>query len=244
MQLSCDLGESYGAWQMGCDDDVMPHLDAANVACGFHAGDPLTLQRTLALAASHNVAVGAHPAYPDLVGFGRRSLSMSDDALIATVHYQLAALEGMAACVGLTLTHLKPHGALYHDMMNQPRVFNALLRAVTEYHRPLPLVVQATANNASLSAEANHHGVALRFEAFADRRYQSDGSLVPRSDARALLSADEILQQTQQLARDGCVTTIEGEVLALQADTLCIHGDNPQAVAQIATLQTLVNQAS
>ena len=122
MLLNCDLGESYGSWTMGMDEDVMPHIDQANIACGFHAGDPLTMRSTLALAARHGVSIGAHPAYPDLVGFGRRSMNLSADELIATVHYQVAALEGMALSQGLELAYVKPHGALYNDMMAKPEV--------------------------------------------------------------------------------------------------------------------------
>ena len=144
MLLNCDLGESYGSWTMGMDAAVMPHIDQANIACGFHGGDPLTIRNTLALAAQHGVTVGAHPAYPDLVGFGRRSMHLSADEIIASVHYQVAALDGMACSQGLQLAYVKPHGALYNDMMANATVRDAIMRALASYHRPLALMLQAT----------------------------------------------------------------------------------------------------
>ena len=144
MLLNCDLGESYGSWTMGLDAEVMPHIDQASIACGFHGGDPVTMRRTLALAARCGVAVGAHPSYPDLVGFGRRSMNLSAEEIIASLHYQVAALEGMALGQGLALSYVKPHGALYNDMMAKPEVRAAIMQALADYHRPLPLMLQAT----------------------------------------------------------------------------------------------------
>jgi UPF0271 protein len=144
MLLNCDLGESYGSWTMGLDAEVMPHIDQANIACGFHGGDPLTIRKTLALAAEHGVNIGAHPAYPDLVGFGRRPMNLSADEIIANLHYQVAALEGMASSQGLVLDYIKPHGALYNDMMAKSEVRAAIMQAVASYHRPLALMLQAT----------------------------------------------------------------------------------------------------
>ena len=144
MLLNCDLGESYGSWTMGLDAEVMPHIDQANIACGFHGGDPVTMQMTLALAARHGVSVGAHPAYPDLVGFGRRSMNLSDAEIIACMHYQVAALEGMAKAQGLELAYVKPHGALYNDMMARADVRAAIMQAIASFHRRLPLMLQAT----------------------------------------------------------------------------------------------------
>jgi UPF0271 protein len=131
MLLNCDLGESFGSWTMGQDARAMTHIDQANIACGFHAGDPLVIKRTLALAKQHEVMVGAHPAYPDLVGFGRRSMHCSSQEITAFMHYQIAALEGMAACQGLRLSYVKPHGALYNDMMSKDSVRQAIMQAVS-----------------------------------------------------------------------------------------------------------------
>ena len=241
MLLNCDLGESYGSWTMGLDEQVMPHIDQANIACGFHGGDPVTLRRTLALAARHGVSVGAHPAYPDLVGFGRRSMSLSAEEIIASLHYQVAALEGMALCEGLQLAYVKPHGALYNDMMANPDVRAAILQALAGYHRPLPLLLQATPAAARHREEAAAVGVAVRFEAFADRCYDDDGSLLSRRKPGAVHDAQRMLAQVSQLQHQGSVTTVSGHILPLQADTLCVHGDNPEGVRAIQAIRALVD---
>ena len=240
MLLNCDLGESYGRWTMGADAAVMPYLDQANIACGFHAGDPVTMRHTLALAAQHGVAIGAHPAYPDIVGFGRRSMTLSHEEIIANLHYQIAALEGMAQSVGLAPTYVKPHGALYHDMMARGEVRAAILEALASYHRPLALMVQATLQAAAHRAEADAAGVQLLFEAFADRCYADDGSLLPRSQAGAVHNQERMLAQVAQVTRDSTVTTVSGRIIPLQVDTLCVHGDNPEVVRTIAALRALV----
>ncbi len=241
MLLNCDLGEGYGSWTMGMDAAVMPHLDQANIACGFHAGDPLTMHRTLALAAEHEVAIGAHPAYPDIVGFGRRSMTLSRAEIIATLHYQIAALDGMAQNLGLALAHVKPHGALYHDMMARSEVRAAIFEALMRYHRPLALIVQSTVHAAAHRAEAAAAGVGLLFETFADRCYADDGSLLPRSQLGAVHDSERMLAQVAQLIRDGSVTTVSGNIIPLPADTLCVHGDNPEAVRSIAAIRALVD---
>ena len=240
MLLNCDLGESYGSWTMGLDADVMPHIDQANIACGFHGGDPLTLRRTLALAAVHGVAVGAHPSYPDLVGFGRRSMDLSADEIIASLHYQVAALEGMALAQGLALAYVKPHGALYNDMMAKPAVRSAIMQALACYHRPLPLMLQATPAAAQHRAEAEAFGIAVMFEAFADRCYDDDGALLSRRKPGAVHTKERMLAQVDQLRQRGTVTTASGLELPLQADTLCVHGDNPEGVQAIQAIRALV----
>ena len=225
MLLNCDLGESYGCWSMGHEASVMPFIDQASIACGFHAGDPLTIQRTLALAAQHQVAIGAHP-----------------DEIIANLHYQVAALQGMARTAGLTLSYVKPHGALYHDMMHTPEVRTALLQAMASYasgDEPLALVMQATAQAEEHRAQAQAAGVPLLLEAFADRCYGDDGSLLPRNQAGAVHNRQRILAQVAQLRESSSVTTHSGRILALQYDTLCVHGDNPEGVAAIADIRAL-----
>ena len=241
MLLNCDLGESYGPWTMGLDAEVMPHIDQANIACGFHGGDPLTIRKTLALAARHGVSIGAHPAYPDLVGFGRRPMNLSADEIIANLHYQVAALEGMAHSQGLELLHIKPHGALYNDMMANNEVRAAIMEAVASYHRPLALMLQATPEADRHHAEAENFGISLLFEAFADRCYDDDGKLLSRSRPGAVHERQRMLEQVQQLQRDGTVTTVSGRVLPMQADTLCVHGDNLEGVQAIQAIRALVH---
>ena len=154
MKLNCDLGESFGSWKMGLDEQAMPFLDQANIACGFHAGDPVWMTKTLALAAANGVEVGAHPGYPDLVGFGRRSMHCSHDEIVGLMQYQMAALDGMAQSQGLQMTYVKPHGALYNDMMSKPDVRASIMQAVAGFYKPGRLVLQATPDSAKHREEA------------------------------------------------------------------------------------------
>lgn len=240
MKLNCDLGESFGSWQMGLDDAVMPYIDMANIACGFHAGDANVMAHTLKLAKQHGVSIGAHPSYPDLQGFGRRSMALSHSEIVNMLRYQIAALDGMARTAGTQITYVKPHGALYNDMMSKPEVFDAVLEAVAGYYQPLKLMILASAEQQQYRELAGRHGVALLFEAFADRRYTDNGSLTPRNQSGAVLSGDESLAQVTQLVKLGFVTTDSGNTLALKADTLCVHGDNPAALAQLKQIRALL----
>ncbi|MDP2716614.1 5-oxoprolinase subunit PxpA [Rheinheimera sp.] len=240
MKLNCDLGESFGSWQMGLDVEVMPHIDMANIACGFHAGDADVMARTLALAKQHGVVVGAHPSYPDLQGFGRRSMALSHSEIVNCMRYQIAALDGMALSAGLSLSYVKPHGALYNDMMSKPAVFAAVLDAVAGFYKPLKLMILATARQQEFAAQAKAQSVELIFEAFADRRYTDEGTLTPRSQSGAVLHGAEMLAQVAQLVKQGTVTTASGKQLALSADTLCVHGDNQAAIAQVQQIRALL----
>ncbi len=234
--LNCDLGESYGTWRLGNDSAVMPLIDAANIACGFHAGDPSVIRETLALAKAHAVEIGAHVSYPDLQGFGRRSMHLRGQALTDTLHYQMAALEGMARTHQLTMTYVKPHGALYNDMTKDIALRADVMRAVAAWHRPIDLVVLATADDTNTIELATQYGLGLRFEAFADRAYNNKGLLVPREQPGAVLSLDEAVAQALAIA-NGRLTSIKGELLNLRADTLCVHGDTPAAVAMVQAIR-------
>jgi len=240
MKLNCDLGESFGSWSMGLDEQVMAHIDQANIACGFHAGDPLVMQKTLELAKAHDVTVGAHPGYPDLVGFGRRSMNCSIDEIIALVTYQVAAIDGVAKSLGLELEYVKPHGALYNDMMVKESVRKAILTALSNYHRPLKLMLQATPEIAQHRAEAKFFNIEVLSEAFADRCYADDGKLLSRSQTGAVHNKDMMLTQVKQLKEQGSVTTVNGHVLALNADSLCVHGDNIEGVQAIEAIRELI----
>lgn len=242
MLLNCDLGESFGSWHMGMDADVMPHIDLANVACGFHAGDPVTMTRTIALVRDCGVRLGAHPAYPDLVGFGRRSMQLSAEELRASLLYQIAALDGMAASAGLCVEYVKPHGALYNDMMADAGIRDTVMATVASYHRPLKLMLLATAAQGEHREAAATQGLDLLFEAFADRCYDDEGRLLSRRLPGAVHGRERMLEQVTQLLTRGCVTTDSGSTLPLQADTLCVHGDNPEGVAAIREIRALVDQ--
>ncbi|MCP4326727.1 MAG: 5-oxoprolinase subunit PxpA [Alteromonadales bacterium] len=241
MKLNCDLGESFGAWSMGLDSEVMPHIDQANIACGFHAGDPLVIQKTLVLAKQHNVIVGAHPSYPDLVGFGRRSITCSSEEIIALIHYQVAALYGMACVQGISVSYVKPHGALYNDMMKKPEVFDAILTALAQYPKKLVLMLQATPEIDEYKTKAHKLGIKLYSEAFADRCYGDEGRLLARSESGSVLNKAAMLAQVKQLAEQGTITTVSGKVIPLKVDTLCVHGDNPEGVQSIREIKALIS---
>ncbi|WP_415903086.1 5-oxoprolinase subunit PxpA [Neptuniibacter sp. QD29_5] len=240
LKLNCDLGESFGSWKMGLDEAVMPHIDQANIACGFHAGDPLVMQKTLSFAKQNGVMIGAHPGYPDLVGFGRRSLKVSSDELTSMLLYQISALDGMAASVGLDLTYVKPHGAMYNDMMADTSIRQDVMRAIAAYHKPLKLMLQSTPQAVQHREEAKQIGIELWFEIFADRCYADDGKLLSRSLPGAVHSKEKMLAQVRQLKESGSVTTVNGHQLKLQADTLCVHGDNMDGVNAIQEIRELI----
>lgn len=240
--LNCDMGESFGPWTMGQDEEVMPLVDLANIACGFHASDPVTMTRTVLLAKRAGVAIGAHPGYPDLQGFGRRSMRCSPLEIVSLVQYQMGALAGIAQVHGLELSHVKPHGALYNDMMHDESVLRAVLEAVATYDASLPLMVLATADNEAVGKVADEFGVRLWFEAFADRAYDEQGLLVPRSIPGAVYRDPEmIVAQALSLATSGQVVTPAGKTLTLNATTLCVHGDNEESVQVVQRIREMLD---
>jgi len=241
LTLNCDLGESFGSWKMGMDEAVMPHIHQANIACGFHAGDAIIMRKTLELAKANGVSVGAHPAYPDLQGFGRRSMNCSHNEIVAYVQYQIGALEGMAKSMEISLDYVKPHGALYNDMMAKEDVRAAVMEAVASHHSKLALMLQAVPENETHKQEAEKFGLSLHFEAFADRCYDDDGKLLSRTREGAVHTREKMMAQVQQLCDSGTVTTVSGHTLPLLADTLCVHGDNEAGVQAIADIRALID---
>lgn len=244
MKLNCDMGESYGQWQMGNDAAVMPHIHQANIACGFHASDPVHMATTISLAIKHKVSIGAHPGYPDLVGFGRRSMALSDNELRHCLHYQISALQGMCQLQGCALDYVKPHGALYLDMMQNEAILTTVMQAVAAFTPALPLMIQASEHYQDHQRLAAKIGISLLFEAFADRLYQSNGQLTPRSQAGAVLSANAMLQQADLLASQGIIKAENGAELTFPVDSLCVHGDNPATIAVIADIKQRLSQAA
>lgn len=239
LKLNCDLGEAYGVWHLGDDEPIMPLIDQANIACGFHAGDSSTMLKTLKLARANKVEIGAHPSYPDRVGFGRRSMRIAPEDLYNDVLYQTAALTGMAATLNIRVSYIKPHGALYHDMLSQSVTFGALLQAAKDC--ALKLMVPAGATTQFMQEQAANEGVQLIFEAFADRRYTKHKTLLPRAEPGAVLSKCEMLEQARRLITDSCVISDCGTPIELRADTLCVHGDSPSALAALQEIRCLVN---
>lgn len=244
MLLNCDLGESFGAWKMGLDDLAMQHIDLANVACGFHAGDADVIADTLLLVKKNKVTLGAHPSYPDKQGFGRRSMSLSPRELQNCLHYQIAALDGMAAIHGISVAYVKPHGALYNDMMANAAIFKTVLSALALYPKRLKLMLLATKQQSQHQNIACEFGIDLLFEAFADRLYQDNGFLTPRSNPKAVHNKSSIMSQVSELLTSKSVTTDTGKSLPIKADTLCVHGDNQDSIDVIKEIKNLINQNS
>ncbi|KTC13576.1 LamB/YcsF family protein [Pseudomonas viridiflava] len=228
IDLNSDLGESFGAWSMGDDAAILEVVSSANVACGFHAGDPAGILRTLEAAAARDVAVGAHVAYPDLVGFGRRNMDVPAEQLTADVIYQIGALQGLARSAGTTVTYVKPHGALYNTIAGDPVQAAAVIQAILRIDPQLKLVCLA---NSKLLGWARDAGLTCVSEAFADRAYTAQGTLVSRSRPGAVLHDVELITARMlRLVRDGVIEAEDGSLIELEADSICVHGDSPGAV--------------
>lgn len=220
----------------------MPVVDLANVACGFHASDQDHMRRTVQLAVSHGVTIGAHPAYPDLMGFGRRSMACSAEEIENLVLYQIGALSAFCRAAGTDVHYVKPHGALYNDMMKNHDILAAVMRAVKAFAPGLALMTLSTRDNHPVRSLASAHGIPLWLEAFADRAYDDDGHLLSRSEPGAVHAEPEtIIDQARRIARGETLTTSGGE-LVLEADTLCVHGDNPESIAAIRRIRDAIHQ--
>ena len=228
IDLNADVGESFGAWTLGDDDAMLGVVTSANVACGFHAGDPLTLRTTCRYAAERGVVVGAQVGYHDLAGFGRRFVDVPPDELAADVVYQIGALQAMARVAGTSVAYVKPHGALYNAVVTHEAQARAVVDAVAAVDRSLPIMGLPGSVVLDLAAAAGLRTVA---EAFADRAYSSDGTLVPRTAPGAVLrDVEAVAARVVRLVRDGVLTSVDGRDLAVEAESVCIHGDTPGAV--------------
>lgn len=227
IDLNADLGESFGAWHMGDDAGVMPWITSANIACGFHAGDPTIMQCTVALAIKHGVAIGAHPALPDLQGFGRRALHITPAEAYALTLYQIGALHAFVRAAGSRLHHVKPHGALYNMAAHDRALADALARAVRDFDPTLILVGLA---NSALIAAGRTAGIAVTREGFCDRRYRPDGSLAPRSEPGAVIeNPEDAITQAVSIATQYRAVAADDSVISVEADSLCVHGDRANA---------------
>jgi UPF0271 protein len=241
IDLNCDIGESFGAWKMGDDAALLAETSSANVACGFHAGDPDTMQRTVALAAAAGIAIGAHVSLPDLVGFGRREMRVTADQAYAMTLYQIGALSGFVRAAGQRLIHVKPHGALYNMAARDGALADAIAHAVRDFDVRLVLVGLAGGELVRAGRDA---GVRVAREAFVERRYESDASLTPRNEPGAVIETiDAAIEQALSIVLHGEVVTRDGQRIALEADTLCIHGDRPDAAALAQALRRAFDSA-
>ena len=241
IDLNGDVGESFGAYEIGHDAALIPVLTSANVACGFHAGDPGVMRATVVLAREHGTAVGAHPGFPDLVGFGRREMKATAREVEDLVAYQIGALAGIAAAQNVRLTHVKPHGALYNMAAKDDALADAIARATASVDRSLMLF--GLPGSKSLEA-ARRHGLRAVSEAFADRAYRADGTLVPRSEAGAVIDdADAVVARAVMMARERVVVAADGSRVPIEVETICVHGDTPGAAMLAARIRRVLGEA-
>jgi len=241
IDINSDLGESFGAWSMGDDAAMLDIVTSANVACGFHAGDPAGILRTVKAAAAKNVAIGAHVSYPDKVGFGRRNMDVTSDELTADVIYQIGSLQGLAKAAGTSVRYVKPHGALYNTIAHDRRQALAVIEAIRAIDPTLVLVALA---GSPLIELARSEGLRCIAEAFADRAYTPQGTLVSRREPGAVLH-DPVLvaQRMLRLVQDGSIEAIDGSLVRIEADSICVHGDSPSAVEMARELRRILEQA-
>ena len=233
IDLNCDMGESFGMYKMGLDEEVIPHISSANIACGFHAGDPRWMKATVLLAENNGVAVGAHPSYPDLVGFGRRNMAVTSEEVKNDITYQLGALQAFTK--GKKLQHVKPHGAMYNQAVNDEDLAKAICEGVLNFDRDIILVALAGSKWVSIAKDM---GLKVAAEIFADRALNPDGSLVSRSqDGAVLHDVTEVIERSVVMVKDGVATAITGELIEIEADSLCIHGDTTGAVEMAAGIR-------
>jgi UPF0271 protein len=242
IDLNCDLGESYGAFKVGDDEKIMPYITSANVACGFHAGDPVVIERTIDLAKKHRVAIGAHPGYPDLLGFGRREIQLTPEEVKDYMIYQVSAIQGFARIADAKLQHVKPHGALYNTAVKDEKLSTAITDAVKALNSNL--IIYAPHNSALAQATAKN-GLRVAYETFADRAYNSDGSLVSRKQQNAVIQdPHEVVERAVQMVEKGTVLAVDGELVNLgKVHTICVHGDTPTAVELAKTLKKGLTKA-
>ena len=235
MDLNSDVGESFGNWTFGHDASIIGSVSSANVACGFHAGDPAGIRATCSAAAAAGVTVGAHPGYRDLAGFGRRFMDVDPGELTDDVIYQIGALQALARAAGTSVQYVKPHGALYNTIAVHERQARAVVRAVREVDDALPLLVLP---GSVIETEARSAGLRTVAEAFADRAYQPDGALVSRREPGSVLHAEaEVVEHVLRMATDGEVVAIDGSRIRISPESICVHGDTPGAVAMAAAVR-------
>ncbi|MEO0444243.1 MAG: 5-oxoprolinase subunit PxpA [Pseudomonadota bacterium] len=238
MKLNCDMGEACGY-----DAQLMPFIDMANIACGFHAGDKTTMDATVALAVQHNVLIGAHPGYADKAHFGRKPIDLTEKQLRELLIEQIELLNSICRQHKTSVHYIKPHGALYHAMMANTNTFLAIVDALSSHCTHLPLVVMANEQQSAFARRAKSKGISLIFEAFCDRAYDDHGQLAPRHQAGAILHRQEdIDRQIHALINQQSVTSINGRIIPIKAETICVHGDSQQAVFSVRAIRDLLNQ--
>ncbi len=232
IDLNCDMGESFGAYTLGMDAEIISSISSANIACGFHAGDPSVMDRTVKLAADNGVGIGAHPGFPDLMGFGRRNMDCGTDEIRDYLIYQIGALQAFCTAHGVRLRHVKPHGALYNMAVVNESIVRTIAQAISRIDRNLFMVALAGKYAGRMASIAQEEGIKMIFEAFPDRAYTPEGTLVSRRQPGAVIhDPDEAAERALRMATEGVVIAIDGTRVPISVSTLCVHGDNPSAVA-------------
>jgi UPF0271 protein len=244
IDLNSDVGESFGVYTLGLDEAVVPLISSANIACGYHAGDPAVMRHTVALAQKHGVGLGAHPGLPDLVGFGRRNMDVTLEEIKDFVAYQIGAFQAVVRLQGGRVQHVKPHGALYNMAVKNPAIWDAVAEVMAGLDDRLILFVLAGSDRGELEAIGKQRGIRIAFEFFADRAYNPDGSLVSRKLPGAVIhDHDVVAAKVLRLVQEGRVKTIQGSEIELRADTICVHGDNPTALALVKKIRETLKAA-
>jgi UPF0271 protein len=244
IDLNSDVGESFGNYKLGMDENVIPLISSANIACGFHAGDPHVMRQTIAIAKEHGVAPGAHPGFPDLIAFGRRNIDASLDEIKDYVAYQIGALKAFTTAQGMTLQHVKPHGALYTMAVKNMEIWDAVAEVLAAVDPQLILFVLAGPWRKNLEKIGAKHGIRIAFEFFGDRAYNPDGSLVSRKLPGAVIhDHQQVADKVLKMVKEGTVVCIEGTEIELTAETICVHGDNPAALELVRNIRKSLEEA-
>ena len=238
IDLNCDMGESFGAYNLGMDDAVIQYISSANIACAWHAGDPCVMDHTVAIAVEHGVGVGAHPGYPDLLGFGRRNMDCTSEDLRNYVIFQIGALQAFCSAHGTKLQHVKPHGALYLTAVENEAVARAVAEAIVSVNPDLLYVALAGAKGELVTRIGQEVGLRVVYEAFPDRAYSPEGTLVSRRQPGAVIKEPrEVAERALRMVKEGVVIAVDGSTIPLEAQTLCVHGDNPKAVDLVRSIR-------
>lgn len=238
IDLNCDMGESFGAYKLGMDDAVIPYISSANIACAWHAGDPSVMNHTVAIAVEHGVGVGAHPGYPDLLGFGRRNMDCTMEELRNYVIYQVGALQAFCSAHGTRLQHVKPHGALYLTAVENEDVARAVAEAIVRVNPDLLYVALAGAKGELMTRIGQEVGLKVVYEAFPDRAYSAEGTLVSRRQPGAVIKDPRaVSERALRMVKEGAVIAVDGTTIPLEVQTLCVHGDNPKAVDLVRSIR-------
>ena len=244
MDINCDMGESFGSYKLGLDEEVIRYITSANIACGYHAGDPLVMEKTISLAKNHGVSIGAHPGFPDLMGFGRRNIDATLTEIKGYVIYQIGALQAFAKAQGLRVEHVKPHGALYLMAVEDEKISEAIVEAIANVDKDLIFVALAGSKGEMMTKIGERVGLRVAYEAFPDRAYTPEGTLVSRRQPGAVIKdPDVVAQRALMMAKEGKVVAIDGTEIPFRPETLCVHGDTPGAVNLVKKIQKTLTEA-